>query len=82
MVYILEELCDVFPTTFGPHPRIGVIVECRGHHMLLVLDSILSAFVTVIVRHVEPEGMIKNTHVHTQSEQDNEQDPHSICKTD
>lgn len=55
--------------------------------MLLVLDSILPAFVTVIVRHVEPEGMIKNTHTDTQTEQDNEQDtqysdPHSICKTD
>lgn len=49
----VEKLCDVFPATFGPHPWIGVIVERRGHHMLLVLGSILLAFVTVIVRHVE-----------------------------
>lgn len=41
--------------------------------MLLVLDSILFAFITVIVRHVEPEGMIENTHAHTQTGQDDEQ---------
>jgi len=39
--------------------------------MLLVLDSILFAFVTVIVRHIEPEGMIENAH--TQTGQDDEQ---------
>lgn len=50
---ILEELCDVFPAAFGPHPRVCVIVKCRSHHVLLHFNAVLLTLVTVIMRHVE-----------------------------
>lgn len=55
---ILEELSDVLPATLGPHPRVCVVVKCGSHHMLLNLDSVLLALVTVVMRHVEP-GRVK-----------------------
>lgn len=54
MQYVLEELCDVFSAAFGPHPGVGVVVECGGHHMLLNFNPVLFTLITVIMGHVEP----------------------------
>lgn len=62
-MYLLEELCDVFSAAFGPHPGVGVVVECRGHDVLLNLNTVLFTFVTVIMGHVEPAE--HNVHMHT-----------------
>lgn len=51
---VLEELRDVFPAAFGPHPGVGVVVEGGGHHMLLILNPILLTLVAVIMGHVKP----------------------------
>lgn len=58
---LLKELRDVLPATFGPHPRVGVVVESRSHHMLLDLNSIFLTFLTVIMGHVEPNTENKKT---------------------
>lgn len=51
---ILEELGDVFSAAFGPHPGVGVVVECGSHDVLLSLNTILFTLVTVVMGHVEP----------------------------
>lgn len=61
--HVLEELGDVFPAAFGPHPGVGVVVECGGHDVLLNLNTVLFTLVTVVVGHVEPAG--HNAYMHT-----------------
>lgn len=51
---VLEELGDVFSAAFGPHPGVGVVVECGGHDVLLSLNTVLFTLVTVVMGHVEP----------------------------
>ncbi len=53
--HLLEEIRDVFAAAFGPGPGAGVVVEGRGHDVVLMLDSRLAALRTVVMRHVEPE---------------------------
>lgn len=53
--HLLEEIRDVFAAAFGPGPGAGVVVEGRGHDVVLMLDSCLAALRTVVMRHVEPE---------------------------
>lgn len=50
---ILEELCDVLPATFRPHPGVCVVVQRGRHHVLLELNAILFTLVAVVVGHVE-----------------------------
>lgn len=61
--YVLEELCDVFSAAFGPHPWVGVVVECGGHDVLLNLNPVLFALITVVMGHVEPAE--PNAHTRT-----------------
>ncbi len=43
------------PAAEGPLPRVGVVVQCAGHHVRGVGLLELLALLVIIVGHIQPE---------------------------